>query len=62
MKYFGTNSDKKAKDLYSKSYETLLRKIQQKPNKFKEICFHGSKALIPLTFAATQVMQCLSKF
>lgn len=39
VKYLVINSTKERQDLYTESYKTLLKEIED-PNKWKDICVH----------------------
>lgn len=48
IKYFGINSTKEAKDLYTKNYKTLFVEIKENTSNKKTSCFHRLEGLILL--------------
>ena len=46
MKYLGVSLTKELKNLYTKNYKTLLKKIKEDPNKWKKSPYTGRLSIV----------------
>ena len=64
IKYLGINIPKEVKDLYSENYKTLMKKIKDDTNRWRDIpcSWTGRINIVKMTKQSTDSMQTLSNY